>query len=382
MTKPLSIGVVCYPSFGGSGVIAAELAAGLARRGHRLHIIASAPPRRSLPQSEGIAFHLVDAAEYPVFENPEYALAVASAIVDVARAEGLDVLHVHYAVPHAASAHLARQILGASAPALVTTLHGTDVTHVGSQPSYRPVTEFAVAASDAITTPSDFLRREAVQRFGIDAASIEVIPNFVDSERFAPVASRDRRRLESYFSEPDDDGPILFHVSNFRPVKHAIELIDVLALLRRALPARMILVGDGPERRRAEERARELSVEDSVRFLGTCADFREALVHADAFLLTSESESFGLAALEAMSAGIPVFAYKVGGLPEVVIEGTGALVDRGDTRELARAVLGAVRDDAVRTRMGEAARARALHFRPELALDGYEMLYRRILERR
>jgi N-acetyl-alpha-D-glucosaminyl L-malate synthase BshA len=381
LSESLSIAIVCYPSLGGSGVVASDLAAGLAERGHRVHVVASAPPGRALPQSDGLSFHPVQVSAYPLFDHPPYELAVASAIVGLARTRRLDVVHVHYAVPHAASALLARQMLGSDAPRVATTLHGTDVTRLGSDPRYREVVRFTVAASDGLTAPSEFLRREAAHLLGSsDAARIEVIPNFVDTNRFAPAASRDRARLASLFPHADGRAPVLFHVSNFRSVKRASDLIDVLARIRREVPARLVLVGDGPDREPTAARARELAVADSVRFLGDRPDFVEQLRDADAFLLPSESESFGVAALEAMSCGVPVFGYRVGGLPEVVGDHGGELVEPFDVDALARAVLGAVDDPARRHALGRAARERAVrHFDRAPAIARYEAFYRRLL---
>lgn len=384
MSERLAIGILCYSSLGGSGVVATELAAGLARRSHRVHVLASAPPSRPLPECSNLFFHEITPSDYPLFERPEYALAAASAIVEVAQEHRLDVLHVHYAVPHAASAHLARQVLGEGAPALVTTLHGTDVTRIGAHPSYRSITRFSVMASTAVTVPSEFLRREAIRLLGLpDETRVEVIPNFVDTERFAPPAVRDPARLATLFP-PDDGGaeggPILFHVSNFRPVKRTADLIEVLARLRRRVPARLVLVGDGPDRSRAAERARELGIARSVAFLGKRTDFAELLGHADAFVLPSESESFGVAALEALSAGVPVFGYRVGGLPEVVAEDAGRLVAPHDVDALAAAVLDVVADPERRRAAGRSARERATALFPtDRALDRYEASYRRAL---
>ena len=386
MSSTLSIGIVCYPSLGGSGVVAAELAVGLAQRGHRVHLIASAPPSRALPACEHLVFHKVSVSDYPLFEHPPYTLAVASTIVGVANDHRLDLVHVHYAVPHAASAYLARQVLGRAAPRFVTTLHGTDVTRVGSDPSSRSMTRFTVAAADGITVPSEFLRREAHRLLGLsDDPPIEVIPTFVDTEHFAPAARRDRTRLRELFAAApgaasDGDGPILFHVSNFRVVKRVADLFEVLARVRRHIPARLVVVGDGPERTHAVQRVHDLGLATSVCFLGKRADFVEYLKHADAFLLPSESESFGVAALEALSAGVPVFAYRVGGLPEVVTERAGHLVEPFDVDALAQAVLDVVTDAGERKTFGDAARARALaHFRREPALDRYEGYYRRVV---
>jgi N-acetyl-alpha-D-glucosaminyl L-malate synthase BshA len=381
--RELRVGVVCYASLGGSGVVAADLAAGLAERGHRVHVIAGSPLSRPLPASDRLCFHQVTVPDYPLFEQAPYELALAAAIADIARTEQLDIVHTHYGVPHAASAYLARQALGAAAPHIVTTLHGTDVTGVGAHPSYRTITRFTVAASDALTVPSEFLRRAARDLLADEELpSIEVIPNFVDTDQFAPAAQRDRRRFDAFFPDGQrSDGPVLFHVSNFRPVKRVGDLLDVLARVRRRRLARLVLVGDGPERAHAAERAAALGVADAVCFLGLRTDFAEVLRHADAFVLPSETESFGVAALEALSSGVPVFGYRVGGLPEVVAPGVGTLVDVGDVAALADAVL-AVSDDPQRHgSMASAARAHVLQrFRRDTAVDRYEACYRRVLE--
>jgi N-acetyl-alpha-D-glucosaminyl L-malate synthase BshA len=331
-----------------------------------------------------VTFHEVAVPSYPLLEHAPYALAVASKIVDVARAHGLDVVQVHYAVPHAASALLARETLGASAPALVTSLHGTDVTRVGSDPAYLPVTAHAVVASDAITVPSEYLRREARARLRLpDAVAIDLVPNFVDTERFAPPARRDRTALQALFPSKDaGEGPVLFHVSNFREVKRVADLLDVLALVRRSLPARLVLVGDGPERARAAARAEALGLGEHALFLGKRAEFADLLGHADAFLLPSETESFGVAALEALASGVPVCAYRVGGLPEVVTEDVGRLVEPYRIDALAAAVLEVVGDAGRREALGAAARARVVaRFGREAGLDAYEACFRRVIAR-
>ncbi len=381
MSSPLSIGIVCFPSFGGSGVVASELADGLSARGSRVHLFSTAWPGRAAASAEHVRFHEIKVPSYPLFEHAPYTLAVASRLMDVARTERLDIIHVHYAVPHAASGYLARQLLGAEAPRLITSLHGTDVTRVGSDPSYRTVTSAAVAASDGVIVPSDVLRREARTHLLLSQdVPIEVIPNFVDTERFAPVARRDRSRLDAFFGPSAGSGPVLFHVSNFRPVKRPSELIEVLARVRRQVPARLLLVGDGPERAAAEERAHALGLTDAVRFLGIRRDFVEWLPHADAFLLTSETESFGVAALEALSAGLAVFAYRVGGLPEVVAPGAGWLVEPLDVDALARAVVKGLSNPAALEEMGRRARSDVVErFRREPALERYEEFYRRVL---
>jgi N-acetyl-alpha-D-glucosaminyl L-malate synthase BshA len=383
MTGELTIAVVCYPTLGGSGIVATELAVGLARRGHRVHVIASAMPSRPLPECSRLFFHEVSAPSYPLFDQAPYTLALASTIASVVTEHAVDVLHVHYAVPHAASAYLARQTLAERAPCLVTTLHGTDVTRIGLDASYRDVTRFCVEASDGITTPSAFLQAEAHRLLGVDAQrAIEVIPNFVDTDHFTPPAQREPAHFAELFDQTSA-GPLLFHVSNFRAVKRVTDLLEVLARVQKHIPARLMLVGDGPERSAAAQRARELGVQRSVCFRGKRSDFVEHLRHADAFVLTSETESFGLAALEALSCGVPVLGYRVGGVPAVVTEDVGRLVEPFDLDALAAAVLSVVSDSDTRRALGTAARARAVAcFRPGPAIDRYESLFRRLLAQR
>jgi len=380
MTAPLRIAVVCYPALGGSGVIASELALGLAGRGHRVHLVATALPERL--RGTAVGFVCVDVPTSPVFEHAPYGEAVASQLIELARREPIDLVHLHYAVPHAASALLAASVLGAAAPAMVLTLHGTDVTALGSHPSLHAVTTHALEACAGLTTPSRFLRAQAVDHFGIAAERIEVIANFVDLERFAPPLRRDRGELTALFATADA-GPVLFHVSNFRPIKRPLDLVEVLARVRRTLPARLVLIGDGPERAAVEARARELGVADAVRSLGRRRDFAALLAQADGFLLTSESESFGVAALEALASGVPVFGYRVGGVPEVVADGSGALVACGDVDALAQAVIAGVADRRSHEAMAEAARARAeALFSMNLAIERYEIYFRHVLAAR
>jgi len=374
-----SIAIVCYPTFGGSGVVAAELAAGLAARGHRVHLLAADRPGRAEP-GEGVAFHRIEAPDYPLFEHAPYELAVASKLIEVARAERLDLVQVHYAVPHAAAAILARALLGADAPRVVVSLHGTDVTRVGADPAYRAATGASVAAADGVTVPSGFLRAEARHHLGLPASvAIDVLPNFVDTDRFAPAPERDPSRFEAIFGAPID-GPVLVHVSNFRAVKRTGDLVDVMARLVPALRARMILVGDGPDREAVERRAHALGLGERMAFLGTRADFAELLRHADAFVLPSESESFGVAAIEAASCGVPVFAYRVGGLPEVIAPGAGILVPPLDVEALASALKEVLAEPALARAMGaEARRLVVERFRRGPALDRWEAFFRRVL---
>lgn len=385
MTEPLSIAMVCYPSFGGSGVVARELAVGLVERGHRVTLVASDHPSRALPEHERLSFHQVLVPEYPVFQHAPYTLAVASALVELARERPIDLVHVHYAVPHATSALLAAQVLGAKAPAIVTTLHGTDVTGSGADPSYAVITQHAVRASSAITVPSSYLAQKAhawLSQDGSAAPAIEVVPNFVDTAHFAPASTRDRRELNALFEGGDPAAPVLFHVSNFRAVKRVGDLFDVLKRVREQLPARLVVVGDGPERVSAGQKARELGLSESVCFLGNRVKFIELLKQADAFMLTSEIESFGLAALEAMSCGVPVLGYRVGGLPEVVDERSGVLVPPFDLDALAQAAVELLSDGARRDTLARDARSRALaSFKRDPALDRYEAVFHRALRR-
>lgn len=383
MGRSLSIGVVCYPTFGGSGIVATEIGQAMARRGHRVHIISHDVPRR-LDVGGTVCFHQVTTRGYPVFPQPQYALALASTLVSVVDYEGIDLLHVHYAVPHATSAWMAREVLGPKAPALVTTLHGTDITLVGSDESYLPITRHSIAVSDAVTAPSAFLRDATWRRLGLDplATPIEVVPNFVDVERYAPAAdpAAAAQRLAALW-DGDARVPVLVHVSNFRPVKRVPLIIDLLARVRRERPARLLLIGDGPERGRVEARVRKLGLRDHVRLLGQQTRFETLLPAARAFVLPSETESFGLAALEALSAGVPVVASQVGGLAEVVHHGrTGFLAPADDLEAMAGHLLTLIAEPDRAAEMGRAARADALErFRVEPMIDRYEALYRRVL---
>lgn len=384
---PLRIGIVCFSSYGGSGVIASELARGLARRGHVVHLISSAPPARGGLECAPVFFHEVSTADYPVFDEPPYALALASRIVEVAEEHRLDLVHAHYAVPHATSAFLAQQVLGRQRLATVTTLHGTDVTGVGVEPSIQRINRFSVASCDGITVPSAFLRGAARRELGLpDDLHIEVIPNFVDPEHFRPEAPRDRAALQGLFNGGSvrfaEDERVLVHVSNFRPVKRVPDVLEVFARVQAERPARLLLVGDGPDRTKVARRVRELGLSRKVSFLGTRVEFAEYLRHADLFVLPSEMESFGLAALEALASGVPVLAAAVGGLPEVVRDGrTGRLCPAGDVQSMAEAARALLDDDARRDAMAHAARADVLErFTAGPAIDRYEAYYRRVLD--
>jgi len=372
----LRVGVVCFPTLGGSGVIALALAAGLAERGHQVHVIASTVPNGLDCKAGQLWFHQVQVSSYPVFEHPPYTVALASTIVDVARQHGLDVLHAHYAVPHATCAYLARQVLEPMALRIVTSLHGTDVLRFGILPDYLSVTRFAVAQSDGVVVPSAFLKDEARRLLSLpERLAVEVMPNFVDTDRFSPRETRDTALLEQLFGGGNERwGPLLFHVSTFRPVKRVVDVIEVLARVRRKVAARLVLVGDGPERARVETRVRALGLEGAVRVLGERRDFVNYLQQADAFLLPSETEGFGVAALEALSVGVPVFGYEVGGLPELVTQDVGRLVEPFNVEALACAVLETLGDPARHTAQRQAARRRVLeHYRAGPAVERYEV---------
>jgi len=374
MPAPLRIAITCYPTFGGSGVIATEIGRTLARRGHRVHFISYDVPARLEHFEDNVVFHEVSVRDYPVLNEVPYPLALASKMVEVSRFEGLDLLHVHYAVPHATSAYLARQILhaaGDAAPRIITTLHGTDTTLVGSDPSLLPITRFSVIESDGVTVPSAFLREATYTELRVPrTVPIEVIPNFVDTDRFCPT---------------DEPHPLrVIHVSNFRPVKRVDDVVRVFAEVHRAVPtATLVLVGDGPERFRIEGMVREAGLASQVTFLGKQGTFLEVLQRSDVFLLPSETESFGLAALEALACGVPVVASDVGGVPEVVAAGElGFLAPVGDVAAMAAATIRLLTDRALHAEMSRAARARALErWREAPMVDRYEDYYRRVLAR-
>ena len=383
-SRPLRVGIVCYPTFGGSGVVATEIGLALAARGCRVHVLSYEVPSRLDHFVENVLFHEVATPSYPLIEHSPYTLALASKIVEVSRYEGLDVLHVHYAVPHATSAYLARQILGRDAPRIVTTLHGTDITLVGSDPSFLPITRFSIMASDGVTTPSAYLRGATHELLDVPATTaIEVIPNFVDTARFTPSPRRAVAEVYPPFAAVGLSPAVLTHVSNFRPLKRGDDVIRIFAEVHRRAgrPTVLMLVGDGPERSRAEALVRQLGLVGSVAFLGKMVSFVEVLQASDVFLLPSESESFGLAALEALSCGVPVVASHVGGLPEVVPDGeVGYLAPVGDVATMSERVLRLLADPDLHRRQSDAARARAVaNYQISPAVDRYQAYYERVL---
>ena len=365
----MRIGIVCYPTYGGSGAVATELGLALADRGHDVHFISYAQPFRLYGFHDRVTFHEVRIGSYPLFEHPPYSLALAVALEEVAVREGLDVIHAHYAIPHATCAWLAREIMADKHDVgIVTTLHGTDITLVGQDPSYFSITKFSIERSDAVTAVSRFLRDETYRAFGCGQCAITVIPNFVDLDAFQPPPADARARR--------GDEKVLMHISNMRPVKRLLDIVRIFARVQEAIPARLVLVGDGPDRDAAEREAAALGVGSKVRCVGKVEDVAGALRAADLYLLPSASESFGLSALEAMATGVPVVGTRAGGLPEVVEDGvSGCLGEIGDVEGLARGALELLRDADRWRAASAAARARAREFDIRTVVPRYEALY-------
>lgn len=381
----LRIGISCYATFGGSGVVASEIGMAMARRGHKVHFISSDVPRRLDRFMENIYFHEVELRDYPVFISPPYAIGLASKMVEVATYEQLDILHVHYAVPHATSAYLAKQVLGTRAPRIITTLHGTDITLVGNDRSYLPITRFSIVQSDAVTAPSHYLKNATYDKLNVSSdLPIEVIPNFVDTNLYKPTTEAEAPNKDPRcFRAPTKGEKVLIHTSNFRPVKRLDDIVRIVAEVNKKIPARLILIGDGPERSRTEALVRDLKLGDKVCFLGKLESFVEILRQSDVFLLPSESESFGLAALEAMSCGLPVVATKIGGIPEVVTHGeTGFLSDVGDIQEMSENVVRLLTNDGLRSEFSKRARAKVeASFGSEPMTNKYEDFYFRVMSK-
>jgi L-malate glycosyltransferase len=367
----MRIGISCYSTFGGSGVVATEVGKALAARGHEVHLLSPSVPPRLLGFEDRVTFHEVTASPYPLFEAEPYSIALASKMADVASHHGLEIMHAHYAIPHASAALLARLAVDGKLK-VVTTLHGTDITIVGSDPSYLPMVKLAIRASDAVTAVSQYLRDETYRTFKVDRP-IEVIPNFI-----APFAGQ-RPDCRSWLAPCSS--PILVHISNFRPVKRVMDVMKVFEKVRAQQPARLVMVGDGPDRAEAESYAREKGFESSVRFTGKQLDIDTVLACSDIFLLPSATESFGLAALEAMAHKVPVIASRVGGLPEVVRHGVdGYLEPLGDVDAMAEDALTLLRNCNLRKTMGASAQERALStFAEAPIIDQYEALYEQAL---
>lgn len=374
----MNIGILCYPTHGGSGVVATELGAALAERGHNIHIISYSLPFRFQTYRSNLSYHEVEVSAYPLFKYPPYDLAMAGTIMEVAESSGLDILHAHYAIPHAISGILAREMLRNGRPEakLVTTLHGTDITIIGQQRVYKRVTTFGIENSDRVTCVSNELRTRTLGLLECEPDHIEVVPNFVDINRFKPGCCPDKRRQ---LGRPDEK--IILHVSNFREVKRPRDMINAFARVVQKVPSRLALVGDGPELMACKELVEKLGLRRNVSFIGTYDAIWELMPQADLFYLPSEYESFGLSALEAMACGTPCVATHTGGLPEVIASGqNGLLVPVGDIQVHADAMIELLSDDAKRARYGEAAREAAVsRFALEKILPLWEQLYERTL---
>lgn len=372
----MKIGIVCYPTFGGSGVVATELGKALAKKGHKIHFITYSQPTRLDFFNENLFYHEVDISPYPLFQYPPYESALASKMVDVVKYEKLDLLHVHYAIPHAAAAYMAKMILhseGIEIP-FITTLHGTDITLVGKDKSYEPVVAFSINKSDGVTAVSYDLRKDTYEHFKIEK-SIEVIPNFIDLEKF-------KKQKKDHFKKaicPNDE-KLIVHTSNFRKVKRVEDVVKTFKGILDAIPAKLLLVGDGPERTKIEALCREIGASDDVRFLGKLESVEEVLSVADLFLMPSEKESFGLAALEAMACEVPVVSTNAGGIPELNVDGvTGFACNIGDVDDMIKKSLYILKDENLQT-FKNAALSRAKEFDSEKIVPQYEDFYIRVLE--
>ena len=373
----MNIGITCYPTYGGSGTIATELGINLARRGHRVHFITTALPYRLSEFVENIYFHEVQVFQYPLFEYAPYSLSLASKMSQVALRENLDLLHVHYAVPHATSAYLAQKILEHRRRLpFITTLHGTDITLVGTDPSYYEITRFSIENSDSVTAVSQYLKNQTLLRFAIDN-TITVIPNFVDPQRFTPH----KRLNRDCFSQ--DGEKILMHISNFRPVKRIPDIIEVFAGVASRINARLILVGDGPEKERARSLVDQKGLNEKVHFIGRHNDVSALLPCADLYLLLSEHESFGLTALEAMSCQVPVIGTSGSGMESFLGDGAaGMLFPVGNVASMVDGSIRILENPDLARRMGEAGRKLAIEqFHQDIIVERYEQLYREVLEK-
>ncbi len=374
-TSKINIGIVCYPTFGGSGVVATELGKALAKAGHNVHFITYSQPTRLDFFNENLFYHEVDIRTYPLFEYPPYELALASKMVDVVKHEKLDLLHVHYAIPHASAAYMAKQILkteNIDIP-VITTLHGTDITLVGKDASYAPVVTFSINASDGITAVSADLRKDTYEHFNI-IKDIDVIPNFIDLERF-------KKQKKEHFRKaicPNDEF-LMVHTSNFRKVKRVDDVVRVFHNVRKEIPAKLLLVGDGPERSHIEQLCRELGTCEDIRFLGKLEAVEEVLSVADLFIMPSEKESFGLAALEAMACEVPVISTNTGGLPELNVHGqTGFMSEVGDVEDMTKNALKILDKKNLSTFKSNALK-RAKEFDISNVMPLYEQVYDRVL---
>lgn len=372
----MKIGIVCYPTFGGSGVLATELGKALAEKGHLVHFITYQQPVRLSGFYTNIFYHEVRIPHYPLFDYPPYETTLASTMVDVVLNNDLDLLHVHYAIPHASAAYMAKQILkkkGKDIP-VITTLHGTDITLVGKDKTFEPVVTFSINESDAVTAVSENLKRETYHNFAVEK-EIEVIYNFVDVERFS------KKPLDAFKKVLAPNGEkIIAHASNFRKVKRVNDVIKIFYEINKAIPSKLLMVGDGPDRPDAEELCRELNLCDEIRFLGKQQEMEEILAISDLFVLTSEYESFGLSALEAMAAGVPVLSTNAGGLPEINLHGqTGYMANVGDVKALSKLGIELLQNEQQLAAFKQTAKEHAAKFAIHHIVPLYEELYRRFV---
>jgi len=372
----MRIGIVCYPTFGGSGVVATELGLEMANEGHSVHFISYSQPVRLDPYAANVYYHEVAVSDYPLFDYSPYELVLTSKLVSVVKNEGLDILHVHYAIPHASAAYMAKKILeteGIYIP-IVCTLHGTDITLVGKDASFEPVITFAINNSDAVTAVSESLKKDTLQFFNINR-EIKVIPNFIDNryfEKFKPNGIRER-----YL--PDGER-LVMHLSNFRKVKRVQDVVSVFAKIIEEVPSQLLMIGDGPERNNVEKMCRDLGICNRIHFLGKTKKIEQFLVNADLFILPSETESFGLAALEAMAAGVPVISTNTGGLPEVNVDGfSGYLSDVGDIDSMSRNAISILKTDSELEKFKANARVQAMKFDLPKILPQYVELYESLI---
>ncbi len=372
----MKIGILCYPTFGGSGVVATELGKALADKGHSVHFITYSQPVRLEHFIENVFYHEVSVADYPLFEYAPYETALTSKLVDVARYEKLDLVHVHYAIPHASVAYMARKIMESQGQKLpfITTLHGTDITLVGKNESYSPVVTFAIDQSDAVTSVSKSLKEDTYKNFKI-CKQIDVIPNFIDLSRF----TKQRKEHFKVAIAPNNE-KLIIHASNFRPVKRVSDVIKIFNIINAKIPSKLLLIGDGPDRNRCEKESRETPAGEHIRFLGKMDMVEEILSVGDLFILPSETESFGLAALEAMACQVPVISTNTGGLPELNVNGvTGYMSEVGDIEDMARNAIHILSDENILQKFKQQSLAHARKFDIREILPLYENLYNRVI---
>ena len=378
----MKIGITCYPTYGGSGVVATELGKTLALKGHEVHFISYAMPTRLSSYIGNIFYHEVEMYSYPLFEFPLYSIALSSKMVEVVQFNDLDLIHAHYAIPHATSAYLAREILknerkNSKDIKVITTLHGTDITLVGLEPSFLSTMKFSIEQSDGVTAVSQFLKDKTMSTYKIEK-DIEVIPNFIDIDKYKRNPEEKTGCFRKNFADAKEK--VLIHVSNFRPVKRVPDVIKIFALVREKIPSRLILVGDGPERSECERLCRELGIMEHVKFMGKQDSLPEILSIADLFIMPSQQESFGLSALEAMSCGVPVISSSVGGLPELNLHGeTGYIAEFGDVERMARYAIELFSEEKKYKLFQKNARERAEFFNEDKIIGYYEEFYDKIL---